>query len=425
MAAEADERPDRAIRLGIVGSARILNAHLRGMKALLDADLAQFRITAIASRRIEDASTFRLRGEGPPPRPPVSSNPRDPLGAPHLYASDLHPDTLPELYDDWRRMLDDDAVDAVLILVPVGMHHRVALDCLAAGKHVLLEKPFAITVRAGQAIVEEAQRRGLVAGVAEGVRYSGSSRAARWVIDQDLIGALQIWLSGGIGNEWSPDRIVAHTSWRHQKLHAGGGGAIDIGVHLFHSIRYLMGPVEEISAYAKTLEPERFERDPGGAVVSHVRNEVEDVFFANLRFANGALGSTFWSWGGHGEPTGLAADPLIYGSSGCLKGGEVVQDRGLRGKAVDLFERGAIPERRTQLFPGGVTDPFALETLDFLTAIDEGRPMEASGEEGVLDLATAYTVLESAAANRPVSVADVLGGSVATYQEEINDHYGI
>jgi predicted dehydrogenase len=425
MATLAGGEPVGAVRLGIVGAARILPAHLRGMKALLDADLARFRITAIAARRIEDAAMFRLRGEGPPPRPPVATNPRDPLGAPHLYASDLHPDTLPELYDDWRRMLDDDVVDAVLVLVPVGLHHQVALDCLAAGKHVLLEKPFAITVRAGQAIVEEATRRDLIAGVAEGVRYAESARAARWAIEQGMIGALQIWLSGGIGNEWSPDRIVARTPWRHRKLDAGGGGAIDIGVHLFHLIRYLMGPVEEISAYAKTLEPERFERDAAGEIVTRVENDVEDVFLANMRFANGAIGSTFWSWGGHGEPAGLAADPLIYGSTGCLKGGEVVQDSGFRGKATDLFGRGASSEQRRQFFPGGITDPFALEMLDFLTAIRQGRPMEASAEEGVLDLATAFTLLESATINQPVTVADVLGGSVANYQEEINDHYGI
>lgn len=422
MTSQASDRP---IRLGIVGSARILPAHLRGMKALLDANLAEFRITAISARRIEDAAMFRLRGEGPPPRPPVSTNLRDPLGAPHLYASDLHPDTLPKLYDDWRRMLDDDTVDAVLILVPVGLHHRVALDCLAAGKHVLLEKPFAITVRAGQAIVGEAERRGLVAGVAEGVRYSESARAARWVIERDLIGTLQIWLSGGIGNEWSPDRIVARTPWRHQKLQAGGGGAIDIGVHLFHLIRYLMGPVQEISAYTKTLEPERFERDAAGTVMTRVQNDVEDVFLANMRFENGAIGSTFWSWGGHGEPTGLSADPAIYGSAGCLKGGEVVQDGGLRGKALDLFSRGATPDQRRAQFPDGITDPFALEMFDFLTAIAQRRPMESSGEEGVLDLATAFTVLESAAINQPVTVSDVLNGSVAHYQEEINDHYGI
>ena len=60
---------------------------------------------------------------------------------------------------------------------------------------------------------------------------------------------------------------------------------------------------------------------------------------------------------------------------------------------------------------------------DFLSAIASGRPMEASGEEGLLDLATAFALLESATANRPVTVADVLNGKVSAYQEEIDAYY--
>lgn len=413
------------LRLGVVGCARILPAHLRGLKALLDTGLVDLRITALCSRNIEDAAMFRRRGDGPPPRPPVSNNPRDPLAAPHMYVADLHPDTMPSIYDDWRRMLDEDLVDAVLILAPVGLHHTVALDCLSAGKHVLIEKPFAISVRAGRAIVEEAKRRGLVAGVAENLRYLEGPRASHWIIGEGLIGDPQLWVSGGIGGDWSPNKIVARTPWRHRKLDAGGGGAIDIGVHLFHLIRYLMGPIEEVSAYARTLEPERFTRDAAGAVIDTVRNEVEDAFFANLRFANGAIGTAFWSWAGHGEPNGLAADPFISGTTGCLKGDEVVLDDGFRGKTLDVFGRRAPADLLTRQFPSGIRDGMALEMYDFVQAITTGRPMEASGEEGLLDLATAFGVLESATANRPVKVADVVSGTVAGYQEEIDRHYGL
>ncbi|HEY7032070.1 MAG TPA: Gfo/Idh/MocA family oxidoreductase [Thermomicrobiales bacterium] len=413
------------LRLGVVGCARILPAHLRGLKALLGTDLADLRVTALCSRNLDDAAMFRRRDDGPPPRPPVSHNPKDPLAAPHMYVADLHPDTLPSIYDDWRRMLDDDLVDAVLVLAPVGLHHTIALDCLAAGKHVLVEKPFAVSVRAGRAIVEEAHRRGLVAGVAENLRYLEGPRANKWIVSEGLIGDPQLWVSGGIGNDWSPNKIVARTPWRHRKLDAGGGGAIDIGVHLFHLIRYLMGPVEEVSAYAKTLEPERVTRDDAGAVVDTVRNEVDDAFFANLTFSSGAIGTAFWSWAGHGEPNALAADPFISGTVGCLKGDEVVLDDGFRAKALDVYTRRAPPALRQRQFPAGIRDGFALEMHDFLQAIATGHPMEASGDEGLNDLATAYTVLESATTNRPVKVADVLGGTVAAYQEEIDAFYGL
>ncbi len=411
------------IRLGIVGMARILPAHLRGLQVLRGHGLDRVRITALCARRLEDAATFRRPGEGPPPRPPVTPNERDPLGAPHMYVADLFPDTEPALYDDWRRMLDDDAVDAVLILAPVGLHHTIALDALRAGKHVLLEKPFAISVRAGQAIVAEAKKRNLIVGVAENLRYAEGIRALGWVVGQGVIGDPQIWVSGGIGGDWSPDKIVARTPWRHRKLEAGGGGAIDIGVHLFHMIRYIMGPIVELSAYTRTLEPERVERDEFGEITNRVQNDVEDVFLANLRFANGALGTNFWSWGGHGEPVGLTADPAIYGALGSVNGAEVVLDTGFRATTTALYTLQAPSDLRRRHFPHGITDTFALEMLDFLDAITANRPMETSGDEGLLDLATSYALLESATANHPVLVTDVLNGKVAAYQEEIDAHY--
>lgn len=421
----ADSIPAQAapVRLGVVGAARILPAHLRGIKALREAGLADLRITALCARTIDDAASFRLRGEGPPPRPPVATNPQDPLAAPHMYVSDLHPDTLPALYDDWRQMLDDDVVDAVLILAPVGLHHEIALACLAAGKHVLSEKPLAISVRAGQAIVAEAERRHLIVGVGETVRYTEGNRAANWIMDQRMIGEPQLWVSGSIGNDWSPDNFVARTGWRHRKLEAGGGGTLDIGVHLFHQIQYLMGPVAEVSGMAKTLEPERVLRDEFGQVVARVENEVDDVFLAHLTFASGAIGTVFWSWAGHGEPTGLSVGRAIYGSLGCLKDDLMVLDDGLRGNTLELYRRRVDPAERRQRFPAGIRDPFALEMLDFLIAIATGRPMEASGAAGVDDLAVSYAVLESATANRPVRVSEVLSGAVAGYQEEINRYY--
>ena len=410
------------IRLGIVGCARILPAHLRGIANLQAVGLDPVRITALCARRADDAVMFRRRGEGPPPRPPASGNQRDPLGAPHRYVSDLHPDVLPEVYDDWRVMLDADVVDAVLVLAPVGLHHEIALAALAAGKHVLIEKPFAISVRTGRAIASEAERRGLVAGVAENIRYAARTRALRWVLDEGMVGTPQLWLSGNVGGEWAPDRIVAHTAWRHRKIEGGGGPALDQGVHLMHQIRYLMGPIDEVSALTKTLEPVRQDRGDG-AEPTAVVNELEDLYLAQFRFASGAVGSAFSSWGGHGERSGLDASPIIYGDSGSIKGGDVTGDRGPIGNADELLAAKAPVSLRDTLFPAGLTDAFGLELLDFTRAISTGSAMEASAAEGVADLATAYAILESSFARGPVRVADVLAGSVAGYQAEIDEHY--
>jgi predicted dehydrogenase len=408
--------------LGIVGCGRILPAHLRGMAALKSAGLDPVRITALCSARTEDAAMFAQRGQGPAPRPPASSVPDDPLAAPHRYVSDVQTDVVPEIYDDWRTMLDADLVDALLVLAPVSSHHEMALAALSAGKHVLIEKPFAISVRAGRAIEAEAQRRGLVAGVAENLRYEVATRAVGWAVTEGFVGRPQLWLSGGVGGEWAPDRVVAHTPWRHHKLAAGGGPAIDVGVHIMHQIRYIMGAVEEVGALTSTLEPARVEREgPGAPIV--VNNEVEDVYLAQLRFASGAIGTCFSGWAGRGESCALPDSPVIYGTTGCVKGATVVGADGVRTRATDLLAQHATDEVREGYFPHGLRDSFGLELLDFVTAITTGAKMEASATEGVMDLAMAYAILESSLAGAPVRVADVLSGAVDRYQAEIDAHF--
>jgi predicted dehydrogenase len=405
------------VRLGVVGCARILPAHLRGIVRLQEKGLDPVRITALCARRREDALMFNQRGEGPPPRPAASDNPADPLGAPHRYVSDMQTEPA-AVFTDWRDMLGADCVDAVLVLAPVGLHHEIALAALAAGKHVLIEKPLAISVRTGRAVAESAARHGLVAGVAENVRYSERTRALRWALDENLIGEAQVWLSGGVGGEWAPDAIVANTAWRHRKLTGGGGPALDHGVHLMHQMRYLMGPVEAVSALTKTMEPLRRERGTDQTV----RNELEDLYLAQFRFSSGAIGTAFSGWGGRGERSGLDASPIIYGSGGCIKGEAIFDDERALGAAGDLLATQA-PALRAELFPYGLTDGFGLELLDFLGAIATGGQMEASAAEGVVDLAMAYAILESSLARGPVRVDDVGRGTVAGYQAEIDEHY--
>lgn len=413
------------LRIGIIGCGRILPAHLRGYRLLREVGVDDFRITALVARNSDDALMFRKRGEGPPPREPVSRNPSDALAAPHCYVSDFQPEELPEVYPTVEALLSANAVDAVDITATLPVHHTAGLLCLEAGKHAMIEKPLAVTVRAGRQLVEAAERRGLALAVAETIRYSESARLGRWLIERGAIGRPQMAISVSIGTpEWSPDIVVADTPWRHQKLVAGGGAAIDMGVHLAHRLRYLMGEIETLTAVARTFESERhFQASRQDDRV--VRADVDDAFFALPQFVSGATGTIAFSWAGHGEPTGLPEGTAIYGDNGCLKGTLLVRDDGTREEARAIFAREASPAERDRLFPRGLIDPFALGYLDWLRAIRAGSQPEASGDEGLRDLATAYAILESSEAGGPVKVADVLAGRIDIYQAPIDAHYGL
>src|SRR5205807_3151269 len=127
-------------------------------------------------------------------------------------------------------------------------------------------------------------------GVTETVRYAASTRAARWAIDRGDLGLPQLVASIGLSTaEWSPDKVVADTPWRHVQVLAGGGATLDIGVHLFHRVRYLCGEVERVGAVTRTFEPVRYRRDADGKVIEEVPADVDDAFMATFELKNGGI----------------------------------------------------------------------------------------------------------------------------------------
>src|SRR4051812_30813128 len=192
------------IRIGIVGCGRILNAHLQGYKQLRELGIDTFRITALCARREEDALMFRRRGAGPPPRPPVlDPSTGDPLAAPHTYLSDFQDDVDVEVYTDYRDLIASGEVDAINDFTTLALHHQVGLASLEAGKHLLSQKPLAISVRAAKKMVDLAHERSLSFGVFENVRQSAGTRAMSWAIRNGLIGEVQLAIMGSLGGFWS------------------------------------------------------------------------------------------------------------------------------------------------------------------------------------------------------------------------------
>jgi predicted dehydrogenase len=414
--------PPNPIRIGLVGAGRILPAHLRGYQLLRQAGVDTFRITAITSRTRRDAESYLKRGAGPAPRPPVSHSPSDPLSVSDVFVSDVHDDVDARVFDSLEDMLAADVVDALDISATLHVHHTAALAGLQAGKHCLVQKPLAVSVAAGRAMVDAARQRGLSLGVMENLRYAPGVRVARWIIDQGYLGELQMIAHWNIGTaEWSPARVVADTPWRHQKLLAGGGATLDIGVHQLHELRYLAGPIDAISATTQIFEPTRSVASTGEQVAC----DVDDAYFATVKFGSGAVGQLTFTWAGHGPPTGLTDGRVIYGSRGCLKGDTLTLDDGSTQSAATLFEANVDPNTREAFFPRGIRDAFSLSFLDFLQAIGAGGDPEASGAEGLLDLSAAFGMCESAALGRPVGIDEVLDGRVAGYQADIDRHYGL
>ena len=413
------------IRIGIVGCGRILNAHLQGYRQLREAGFDNFRITALCARNRDDALMFRKRGEGPTPRPPViDPATKDPLAAPHIYLSDFQPDTEVAVFTDYKEMIDSGEVDAVNDFTTLHMHHQIGEYALHAGNHLLTQKPLTISVKAGRKLVELADKNGLTFGVFENVRQSPGIRAAHWVIREGYIGEPQMAVLGSVGGFWSPDKIVSETPWRHRKLEGGGGGAIDIGVHVMHMVQYVVGDIFSVQATVRTFEPVRHLRDQAGQILKSVEANVDDTYFATVNFWNGAIAQLLWSWAGHGEALSIGG-PAYFGSKGSIKGNQVILDDGTRTTTEELFNSEADAATKEAFYPHGITDPYTVSQYDWLRGIEQGKDPETSGQIGVNDLAAAYAMIESSHLGRTVTMDEMLSGEVANYQQEIDDYYGI
>ncbi|MFC9627930.1 Gfo/Idh/MocA family protein [Streptomyces mirabilis] len=205
---------------------------------------------------------------------------------------------------DWRALIARDDVDLVDICTPGDSHAEIALAALAAGKHVLCEKPLANTVEEAEAMTEAAEAafaRGQVSMVGFNYRRLPATSFARKMVAEGRLGALR-HVRVTYLQDWLVDPQFPLT-WRLRKELAGSGALGDLGAHIVDLAQYLAGePVVGVSALTETFVRER--PLPGGVssgltAVSATNPRaggvgtvtVDDAALFTGRFASGALAS--------------------------------------------------------------------------------------------------------------------------------------
>jgi UDP-N-acetyl-2-amino-2-deoxyglucuronate dehydrogenase len=205
------------------------------------------------------------------------------------------PSSRPRTYSDFALMLAREHPDAVCVLTPNHLHAAHARQALAAGAHVLCEKPMAPRVGDARAMVDEAARARRVLMVAMQRRYGGLEQIIKRALDSGAIGTahfIRARLSHAGPQSWSPGQ-----SWFTSAAEAGGGAMLDLGVHVADLAIWLLGEVESVSGRVATLG-KQIEVDDTGAMI--------------MRFRSGALGVIEASWS---SQPGLSALE-IYASEG-------------------------------------------------------------------------------------------------------------
>ncbi len=147
-------------------------------------------------------------------------------------------------FSDYKKMLKERDVDAVFVASPNNLHKNQALAALAAGKHVLCEKPLALSHADGRAMVKRAQESKLILGTGFHLRFHPLMQEIRTLIHKKFIGelvSLDMHWSVGIPGATTRTPFEGHMRWRDNPREAGGGAVMARGVHMFDLLRFLTG----------------------------------------------------------------------------------------------------------------------------------------------------------------------------------------
>ncbi|MDR1550527.1 MAG: Gfo/Idh/MocA family oxidoreductase [Hungatella sp.] len=326
------------------------------------------------------------------------------------------------------------------IQIPHSSHHVEAIKCLNEKKHVMIEKPLAITLKAARMMMDCAIENGVQLKILEDYRYALSERAAAWAVRTGLIGQPRILNVMDIAlRQWSWD-------WRDEKYIAGGGWTLDGGIHFADLWMNILGPVEKVTAVSRVYDNIRYKKfvkkkvRANDEAISQYRktrsiqlverrnleepmeSNLEDTTSAFLEFENGVLGTWVVSRSATGR---LDRTFCLSGSEGSL-----IWKKGIYDCNNDMivswnelqeeFLSKITSEEREFLFPKGLAKTMALEQREFIDYLYGRRELEVTAQTGYEDLALVYAVYESAAVGQSVLVKDVMELKAHRYQEEIN-----
>jgi 1,5-anhydro-D-fructose reductase (1,5-anhydro-D-mannitol-forming) len=289
------------------------------------------------------------------------------------YAEELN---IPKAYSSVGDLIADPTLDAVYISTTNESHEQHALAAISAGKHVLCEKPLALSLDSARAMVTAAAAAGIVMGTNHHLRNAATHRKMREVIQSGAIG------SPLAARVFHAVYLPLHLqSWRIDRPDAGGGVILDITVHDADTLRFALDDeVVEVTAMA--------------ASQGMGRAGLEDAVMGVMRFRKGTIAQFHDAFTAPHAYTGFE----VHGTEGSLYGrdvmtqrptGTVTISRGDRDEELAI-EHENLYERSVRCFNEAIRG--------------KGEPA-ASGEDGVRSLAVALAVRESARTGLTVQVA--------------------
>jgi predicted dehydrogenase len=283
---------------------------------------------------------------------------------------------------DWRVLVADPHVEAIVIASPQDTHRAIAEAAFALGKPVFCEKPLGATLADSQAMVAAAEASGCVNMVGFNYIRTPASQFARRLIASGTIGPIT-WFRGEHSEDFDADPTTPAT-WRN--FGAANGTMGDLAPHMINAALALAGPIARLSADIATVHTNR----PG----TDGRTPNDDIGQFMCRFANGAMGHLSFSRVAHGRKMGYAYE--ITGTNGAIRFDQEDQNalwlylandppdqRGFRKILTGPEHPDYLPFCQGPGHGTGYQDQIIIEARDFLLAIEKNTSLWPSFRDGM------------------------------------------
>lgn len=287
-------------------------------------------------------------------------------------------------YDDYSAMLRDPAVDIVYLASPNHLHAEQTVMAAAAGKHVLCEKPMALSMADGQRMVDACTAAGVHLGVGFHLRSHPAHQRLRQLVSDGTLGTVSLaqvsWVRGNRGQERPPARPTAQQWWEDPAM-VGAGVMMATGVHCVDLLRYVLG--EEVTELT--------------ALTDGAPGTLEHIATMLLRFESGTVATVTTS---RRNPDWPSQDVAVHGSLG----------RGAVVGSVDMVLAGELTVETDLLSERETYDPpdaiglYTRQVGAFAEAVVSGQPSLADGVDGLRLVEITLAMVESASTGRRVAL---------------------
>ena len=290
-----------------------------------------------------------------------------------------------EPYIDYKELLKREDIDIVTIATPSGNHAEIGIEAAKAGKHVMVEKPMAMTLQEADRLIQACQENNVKLGVIHQNRYNKSIKTLRAAMEAGRFGKLT---HGQASIRWNRNEdYYTQAPWRGTRLQ-DGGVLMNQSIHNIDLLQWMMGPADSVFGYTTTaLRP----------------IEMEDVAGAIIRFKNGAIGlieaaTTIY-------PKNLEETLNVFGETGSVVIGGIAVNR------VEVWEFPDSDKEKEEIFASQENDPptvygFGHREIiqDMIKAVKDDIDPPINGEEGRKALEIILAIYRSQETGLPVKL---------------------